>query len=108
MFAAFSIKMNVLMSLYVVLLFVLLTPGILLTLPKGGSKLTVAVVHGLVFLVAYYFTSGIVLDAVSGEEGFNAVRHRGLWGSSGSSQRPWGSSGSSQRPWWTWRRRWWP
>ena len=29
-------------------LFVLLTPGILLTLPPKGSKLTVAVVHGVV------------------------------------------------------------
>jgi hypothetical protein len=62
--------MNVVMSLYVVLLFVLLTPGILLTLPKGGSKLTVAVVHSIVFLVVYYFTSGIVLDALSIEEEF--------------------------------------
>ena len=62
--------MNVLMSLYMALLFVVLTPGVLFTLPKGGSKLTVAVVHGLVFVVAFYFTSGIVLNAVSGREGF--------------------------------------
>jgi len=42
------------MSLFVVLLFVLLTPGVLVTLPsKGSSKLTVAVVHGLVFALLY-------------------------------------------------------
>ena len=37
------------MFIYIVVLFVLLTPGILLRLPPGGSKLTVAVVHGIVF-----------------------------------------------------------
>ena len=44
------------MSLFVALLFVLLTPGVLLTLPKGGSKLTVAVVHGLVFALVFHYT----------------------------------------------------
>ena len=39
----------------VVLLFVLLTPGILITLPPGSRGLVPAVVHGLVFalLLAY-------------------------------------------------------
>ena len=44
------------MSLYLAALFVALTPGVLLTLPKGGNKMTVAVVHGLVFAVVWYFT----------------------------------------------------
>ena len=44
------------------ILFVLLTPGILLTLPPKGSKLTVALVHGVVFAVLFcmahkYFNS---------------------------------------------------
>jgi uncharacterized BrkB/YihY/UPF0761 family membrane protein len=44
------------------ILFVLLTPGILLTLPPKGSKLTVAVVHGVVLAVLFclahkYFNS---------------------------------------------------
>jgi len=43
-------------------LFVLLTPGILLTLPPKGSKLTVAVVHGVVLALLFcmahkYFNS---------------------------------------------------
>jgi len=48
--------MNLYMSLYLAVLFVALTPGVLLTLPKGGKKMTVAVVHGLVFAVVWYFT----------------------------------------------------
>jgi uncharacterized membrane protein len=48
--------MNLYMSLYLAVLFVALTPGVLLTLPKGGNKMTVAVVHGLVFAVVWYFT----------------------------------------------------
>jgi hypothetical protein len=55
--------MNLGMNLYIALLFVALTPGVLLTLPKGGSRLTVAFVHGLVFAVVYYFTQNAVLNA---------------------------------------------
>ena len=64
-----------LMGLYVAALFVLLTPGILLTLPPGGSKLTVAVVHGLVFALVYNFTYKMALDALDGE-GFKMNRSR--------------------------------
>jgi hypothetical protein len=52
------------MSVYVGLLFIVLTPGVLLTLPKGGSKLTVALVHGLVFATVYYFTHMYVQDTL--------------------------------------------
>jgi len=55
--------MNLYMCLYLALLFVLLTPGVLLTLPPGGSKLTVAVVHGLVFVLVYHFTHRAVARA---------------------------------------------
>jgi len=50
------------MFLYVVLLFVLLTPGILLSLPPKGSKLTVAIVHGLVFALVLCLTKNFVLE----------------------------------------------
>jgi len=43
------------MFIYTVVLFVILTPGILLRLPPGGSKLTVAVVHGIVFALVMQF-----------------------------------------------------
>ena len=62
--------MNVVVTLYVALLFVVLTPGVLLTLPKGGSKLVVAAVHGLVFAVVYHFTNRAVLKASLQLDGF--------------------------------------
>jgi len=58
-----------LLSLYLVALFVALTPGVLLTLPKGGKRLTVAFVHGLLFAAIWYFTRNAVLRAT---EGFQA------------------------------------
>ena len=53
-------RMYLLFSLYIAALFVALTPGVLLRIPKGGSKLTVAVVHGLVFSGLYCLTYGLV------------------------------------------------
>ena len=62
--------MNVVVTLYVALLFMVLTPGVLLTLPKGGSKLVVAAVHGLVFAVVYHFTHKAVWKASLQLDGF--------------------------------------
>jgi hypothetical protein len=62
------------MSLYVAALFVALTPGVLLTLPKGGSKLTVAVTHGLVFGLVYYLTHMMVKKVIEGAEGFQVYQ----------------------------------
>lgn len=55
--------MNVAMSLYLVLLFVALTPGVLAHLPSGGSKLVVAATHGVLFAAVYYFTHKVVWNA---------------------------------------------
>jgi hypothetical protein len=52
--------MSLIVSLYVALLFFVLTPGILLSLPKGGSKFTVAGVHALVFGLIFHFTHKVV------------------------------------------------
>jgi len=52
--------MNLMMSLYVALLFVVLTPGLLLRLPPKGSLLMAAIVHGLVFALVYHFTHKMV------------------------------------------------
>jgi hypothetical protein len=58
------------MLLYITALFVALTPGILLTLPIKGSKLLVAVVHGLIFALIYYLTYnqvfGYMMDGFTG------------------------------------------
>ena len=56
--------MNWLLTLYSALLFLLLTPGILLRLPPGGSKLTVAITHAVVFALVYHFTHKAVWMAV--------------------------------------------
>ena len=53
--------------LYVILFF-LLTPGILLSLPPGGSKYTVAATHALVFgLVTWFLQSRKTNDYESGK-----------------------------------------
>jgi hypothetical protein len=44
------------MMIYTIFLFVLLTPSILVRLPKKGNKYTVAFVHGTIFAIIYHFT----------------------------------------------------
>jgi hypothetical protein len=61
---------NLTMILYVAVLFVLLTPGILLRLPPKGSPLVVAIVHGAVFALVLCLTYKMVLRL--GVEGFYA------------------------------------
>ena len=38
-----------------VVLFILLSPGVLLSLPAGGSLITKVLTHAVVFAVVYYF-----------------------------------------------------
>jgi hypothetical protein len=45
---------NTATCLYTIVLFVLLTPGILLRLPPKGSPLVVAIVHGAVFALIMF------------------------------------------------------
>jgi hypothetical protein len=45
--------MNWLLFVIVVVLFYILTPGILLSLPPGGSKYLVALTHALVFALVW-------------------------------------------------------
>jgi hypothetical protein len=58
------------MSLFVAVLFFVLTPGVLLRLPPGGSKLMVAAVHAVVFAVVYGLVSKTVMDMLY-PEGFS-------------------------------------
>lgn len=55
--------MNWLMTLFIALLFFLLTPGVLVTLPPSGSLLTVAGVHAVIFALLYHFTNKMVYNA---------------------------------------------
>ena len=66
--------MNITMTLFTTLLFVLLTPGMLTRLPPGGSKVTVALVHGLIFALLYHFTHKMVWRWSMGYEGFEGCK----------------------------------
>ena len=69
--------MNIFTALYLIALFVALTPGVLVTFPKGCSKLTVAAVHGLLFAVVWHFTYQAVWSATEDtEEGFRSKRRQ--------------------------------
>jgi hypothetical protein len=57
--------MNLYMSIFMALLFVVLTPGVLLSIPPGGSKLTIATTHGVVFALVYYLAKDSVMDFTS-------------------------------------------
>jgi len=48
------------MTLFVAVLFFVLTPGILLSLPPNGSKVTVALTHAIVFALVYSVTHKMV------------------------------------------------
>jgi hypothetical protein len=41
---------------YAAVLFYLLTPGVLVSLPPGGSRTTVAVTHAVVFSLVWCYT----------------------------------------------------
>ena len=45
--------MNILLFLILVVLFVLLTPGIVVYLPPKSSKLTTAITHGVIFAIIW-------------------------------------------------------
>jgi hypothetical protein len=47
-------------SLYAAVLFFVLTPGVLLSLPPGGSRTTVALTHAVVFGLVWALTHKMV------------------------------------------------
>jgi hypothetical protein len=53
--------MNLVMTLYVALLFFVLCPGILVSLPPKGSRLIVALTHAAVFALVFHLTYKMVL-----------------------------------------------
>jgi len=64
--------MSLLVILFSALLFFVLTPGVLLRLPKNGDKFTVAGVHAVVFALVFGLTHKLVwrLGAKLHLEGF--------------------------------------
>jgi hypothetical protein len=65
--------MNLLGTVYLVLLFIAFIPGILFTLPKKGNKTSVLVVHAALFGLAWYVTHSMVPSSM---EGFQQFRLR--------------------------------
>lgn len=51
---------NLSSMLYLVFLFYVLSPNVLLRIPPSGSKHVVALVHAVIFALVYYYTSGYV------------------------------------------------
>ena len=47
--------MNWIMTILLAVLFFVLTPGVVLRLPPGGSKLVVAATHAVVFALVWHF-----------------------------------------------------
>jgi hypothetical protein len=58
--------MSIVMFVYAFLLFFVLTPGILLSLPPKGSKIVVALTHAFVFALVWSFTNKMVRRATQG------------------------------------------
>jgi hypothetical protein len=57
--------MNWAVTVYAAILFFVLTPGILLSLPPKGSKMIVALTHGVVFALIFHFTHKMVWRATA-------------------------------------------
>jgi len=70
-FSAYNIQMiSPVMLAYVFVLFFVLTPGVLVSLPPRGSKLVVAATHALVFAVLYQLTHKMAMKMALQLEGF--------------------------------------
>jgi len=52
--------MNLTVLVFSAVLFFVLSPGILVTFPKNGNKMTVAAVHALIFAVVFHFSHKFV------------------------------------------------
>lgn len=54
--------MDLVMFLFTAVLFFLLTPGILLSLPPGGSKMVVAATHAVVFGLVFSLSHNMLMS----------------------------------------------
>ena len=62
--------LNLAMLVYVAVLFYVLTPGILVSLPSRGSKMVVAATHAIVFAVVFKLTYKAVWKMTMQASGF--------------------------------------
>jgi hypothetical protein len=68
--------MTVILFIVIVALFVALTPGILLSLPPKGSKLVVALTHGIVFAVVLKLIYKPIWKFTSRLEGLKEIEEK--------------------------------
>ena len=54
--------MNLVMFIFTAVLFFILTPGILLSLPPGGSKMMVAATHAIVFGLVFTLSHNMLMS----------------------------------------------
>ena len=55
-----------LITLYIALLFFLLTPGVLVRLPPHSGTRTVAIVHAIIFALLYHYTCKPIWNLTKG------------------------------------------
>jgi hypothetical protein len=65
---------NISMTICVAFLFFILTPGVLLRIPRRGSLIYAAIVHSIVFALLYYLIHKIVSNTVGGQQVFDASK----------------------------------
>jgi hypothetical protein len=66
--------MQVWMSLFIGLLFFLLTPGVLVSLPPNGSTVIQAMFHAVIFAIVYHYTHRLGWLYLYGQkDGFNVM-----------------------------------
>ena len=58
-------KSTVLLAAYLSLLYVTLTPGIVLSIPQDASRLTQTLVHAVVYLIIVVLTYKPILNMIS-------------------------------------------
>jgi hypothetical protein len=68
---------NLFMFLYTAVLFYVLTPGVLLSLPPKSSKMVVAATHAFVFALVYKFTHRMAWKLSMSFEGFQENKANG-------------------------------
>ena len=69
---------NLFMFFYTAVLFYVLTPGILLSLPPRSSKMLVAATHALVFALVYKFTYRMAYKLSMSLDGFQDKPKQGF------------------------------
>ena len=67
--------MNLIMFVYVFLLFFVLTPGVLVYLPPKSSKMVTAATHALIFALVWTFTHKMVWRLSHRMEGFEKTNY---------------------------------